>query len=114
MKTELKEISYELDDKVNSVSLSVRTLNDIQILLGQLKVSMEEADHSNDRQFYFESHFRKVRVLSELTFYTMGKLGKDLAYLEELKDKLFEMVNSSEENKKASTECESKSEIKER
>lgn len=111
MKTQLQNTLHELDHTMGSIGLRVRSLNDIQTLFGQLNDSMEEAAHSGEPRVYFETHFREVRVLSDLMFFTMKELSKEFEQVEKLKETLFDEAvrNNQPPKEKAHTTGNSES-----
>lgn len=92
MKIELKKLVSDLESRVGFIGVRVSTLNDIEVLFGHLNDSMAQAKHDENQLLYFEEHFREVRILSELMYFTMKELNGELSKIEKIREALFEKV----------------------
>lgn len=77
----------------------VETLLDIEDVLGQLRISMDTAFVRRDEMAYYREHHRKVRLISELMFFTVKELNNHFTKTQKIGCNLFCEIN--EENKKA-------------
>lgn len=87
----IKDLIFELDSETGSINSKAITLDDINTLIGQLRIAMDNVDEKDVRLHYSDYH-RKVRILDELIRYTVNDLNKDLEKLYEIKENLFNEV----------------------
>lgn len=92
MKKQLvRDFVQNLDSEVGSINLSVITLEDIDSLLGRLRIKMDNFDEEELRLYFREFHL-EVRVLDELVRNVVKELKRDYYKVNEIKDNLFEHI----------------------
>ena len=92
MMEDLRELVFELDCELGSIGCNVETLADIKDLLLHLRDNFDTAVYRGEEKYYFHELHQQIRILSELTRFTMNELCEEYEKTVGLKDKLFEMV----------------------
>lgn len=52
----------------------VESLSDVEVVLGQLRDSMDGAVYRGEERIYYHEHHRTIRILNELMYYLMKEL----------------------------------------
>lgn len=63
---DLQELTLNLEENVNAMGHDVELLVDVDVLLGQLVISMTDAEHSGELQSYYPEFSRKLRVFRDV------------------------------------------------
>lgn len=107
-----RELILSLDNVVNSISVRLQILNDIEVLFGQLDRNMEDSAHRGEQGLHFDSHLRQVRVLSELMLFTMREMNQEVNRTEEITVKLFKaFIKEEQKNTLTNMNSERKKEV---
>lgn len=88
----LKKLTHELDWKLGAIGNIVRTLSDIETLLGYLVEDMDQVVHKGEEESYYHEHHRRIRVLAALMFHTMLDLKENFDTTYDVKQKIFNKV----------------------
>jgi hypothetical protein len=84
----LNTLVFDLDSEIGGIGNCVSTLVDLEIEFGQLVSSMETANYRGQARYYYDEHFRKIRILSELLYHTINDLNKDYDKVDKIRDSL--------------------------
>src|SRR5699024_1019881 len=80
---------FELDCVLGSISNRKEAINNINVVLSNLRVKMDNMDI--DRfQYYFREFHTNIKILSDLLNYTMDELNADYEKAERIKEQLFD------------------------
>ncbi|AOV08674.1 hypothetical protein [Sporosarcina ureilytica] len=87
----LRSLAFDLDSELEAINERHIILNDIDYLLGHLRVDM---DNINPElvPFYFNQFLSSVRIIEELCRYTINDLNKNFQNTQNIKDAIFQKV----------------------
>ncbi|KMJ56440.1 hypothetical protein AB685_21885 [Bacillus sp. LL01] len=98
----LRELTWELDDRMMCINGGAQTLEDINTLLGHLREDMHTAQQKGEERAYFEEIFTKIRVLSELMHYTTNEYSKAAQEAQDIHLKMFDVIVKGKGERSAS------------
>lgn len=87
----LEELAQELDSELGSIEGKVITLNDLKTSIATLRIEMDSIDEQN-AQAYFKELYRTVRLIDDLTQYTVNSLNIELEEAQETKNIMFHKI----------------------
>lgn len=100
MQNDLKDLTFEMDGAIGSVTRLVESLSDVQTELGYLRDSMDSAAFRGEERLYYREHHRTVRILSDLMYYLMNELVEASEKAYSLHLSIFEAVRGQENAEK--------------
>ncbi len=87
----LEELAQELDSELGSIEGKVITLNDLKTSIATLRIEMDSIDEQN-AQAYFKELYRSVRLIDDLTQYTVNSLNIEFEEAQETKNIMFHKI----------------------
>lgn len=101
MKTSiLKNLSHDLDNELGLIGSKTETLTDVDNLLSQLVNDMRTAVLKGEEKLYYQEHFRQLRILAELMFYSMAELNENYEKTQEIHQNMFNLIMNKSEIQK--------------
>ncbi|RUS47671.1 hypothetical protein [Cohnella sp. AR92] len=89
MSTQFHQLAAKMDEAIVAVAARVDALKDIDVKFSQLRVDMDSAVIKGMEKFAYREHHLEVRVLSELMFYVMKELQRNIEVAEKLSQQFF-------------------------
>lgn len=89
---DLKKLTFEMDCALGSVNLTVESLSELEIVLDQLRDSMDGAVHRGEEKLYYREHHRSIRLMHDLMHYLMKDLVESSEKAYELHLSMFEAI----------------------
>lgn len=102
----LRNLAYELDDRMSQVGAHVTTIGHVTTMLMHVKEDMDEAVYRGEEKLYFHQNHRTVHVLSELMFLLMEDLKKNYNDLHEVRGEIFQQIVNGEQEKTSTNDSE--------
>ena len=103
----LRNLVYELDDRMSQVGAHVTTIGHITTMLMHAKEDMDEAVLKESEILFCLDHHKTLHVLSELMFFLRDDLKKNYDDLHKLRGEIFQqVVNGEQKNTSTITSSE--------
>ena len=85
----IQVLAINFDDELNAIECDTIAIDDIDTLIGQLRVDMDNVDRKDILGYFRDFHLR-VRVLNELTRSASQSLNKNLMAANEVQKELYD------------------------
>lgn len=95
---QLRKLAFEVDSELGLMDNRISILVDAEIELGQLVDKMYEASYRGEEKIYYDEHFRKLRLLSEVVRYALDHLTTNFDKAEKAHSVLMYQVYARVEN----------------
>lgn len=92
MSSSLKTLVNGMDNAVGLIGLRTESLADVEVVLSQLRQSMDDAVHRGEERLYYHEHHRQVSMLSELLRYLVNDLNEAYNKASKLSSSIFDDV----------------------
>lgn len=93
----LKKLAFQMDDATTAIEIRINSINDVDILLWQLREDMDTAALNGNGRFHLAEAHLQVRILSELLHYLMKDLADAHKRNSDLAKSLFELVHGGQD-----------------
>ncbi|MGE7273575.1 hypothetical protein ACQKK5_19190 [Brevibacillus panacihumi] len=98
-----KELIFSLEDSFSELEGRVDLLQDIEVLMSQLRDSVDQATHRGVQRHWHHQHHRELRILSELFRYVTNDIVTSTEKTSKIKEDLVKLVYASGSSDSEST-----------
>ena len=99
MNESVKNLILTLEEEFNTLESKIDLLQDVEVAISQLRVSVDEATHRGVQMQWHHQHHRELRLMSELLRYLVEDISEATKKTDKIKEELLESANGLEKEK---------------
>lgn len=106
MNDAVKELIFSLEDAFSTLESRIDLLQDVEVLMSQLRDSVDAATHRGVQREWHHQHHRELRILSELFRYVMQDITASTEGTSKVTEALLELAydRGSSDSESSTTE----------